>query len=156
MLPGLLAAVGLAGCGKSEAATPVGATAETAPVAAAAGPKVDTDTYTLEIKGSGKYKAGQEGTVEITLVPKGEYHINDKYPLKFKLTDPAPEGVKYPKAVIKREDGTVEEKKALFKVPFTADKAGKAKVSGLFYLSVCSAANCLMDKQEIEAIVDVE
>lgn len=142
------------GCNQSEAATPR-PSAEPAS-ALAKGPKVDTDTHTIEMKATGKYKAGQEGTVEVTLVPKAPYHINDKYPIKFKLTDPAPEGVKYAKAVIKREDGTVEEKKAAFKVPFTADKAGKAKVSGVFYLSVCSAANCMMDKQEIEAIVDVE
>jgi len=150
-----LAAFAAAGCNQSEAATPRGTTTEAAP-APAKGPKVDTETYTLEMKTSGKYKPGQEGTVEVTLVPKAPYHINDKYPIKFKVSDPAPEGVKYPKALLKREDGTVDDKKAAFKVPFVAEKAGKAKVSGTLYLSVCSDANCIMDKQEVEQSVDVE
>ena len=159
-LPGLLAlaALAVAGCTQSEAATPLGpTTAAEAPAApAAAGPKVDTDTYTIEMKTSGKYKAGQEGLVEVTLVPKNPYHINDKYPIKFKVADPAAEGIKYPKAILKREDGTVDLNKGLFKVPFIAAKAGKAKLSGMLYLSVCSDANCIMDKQELEASVDVE
>lgn len=151
----LLAVVAVAsGCNQSEAATPR-PSAEPA-AALAKGPKVDTDTHTIEMKATGKYKAGQEGTVEVTLVPKAPYHINDKYPIKFKVTDPAPAGIKYPRAILKREDGTVDDKKALFKVPFVADKAGKAAVSGVLYMSVCSDANCIMDKQELEASVDVE
>ena len=158
-LPGLLAlaAIASAGCSPSEAATPAGAAVEAAaPAPAAAGPKVDTDTYTIEMKASGKSKAGQESLVEVTLVPKGEYHINEKYPIKFKVADPAAAGVKYPKPLLKREDGTIDLKKGLFKVPFVADKAGKASVSGVLYLSVCSDANCIMDKQELAASVDVE
>lgn len=151
----LLAVAALAsGCNQSEAATPR-PSAEPAS-ALAKGPKVDTDTHTIEMKATGKYKAGQEGTVEVTLVPKAPYHINDKYPIKFKVTDPAPAGIKYPKAILKREDGTVDDKKARFLVPFVADKAGKANVSGVLYMSVCSDANCIMDKQELEVAVDVE
>jgi hypothetical protein len=150
-----LVALSAAACSQSEAATPRGPTTETA-AAPAKGPKIDTEAYTVEMKATGKYKAGQEGTVEVTLVPKPPYKINDKYPIKFKLSDPAPEGVKFPKAVLKREDGTVDDKKALFKVPFIAEKAGKAKVSGVLYMSCCTDANCLMDKQEVEAVVDVE
>ncbi|EYF07917.1 hypothetical protein [Chondromyces apiculatus] len=146
----------LAGCTASEAATPPpGSDVQAAP-AAAKGPKVDSETYTIEMKPTGKYKAGQEGSVEVTLVPKAPYHINDKYPIKFKPTEPAPDGIKYPKAVLKKEDGTVDDKKALFKVPFVVSKAGPTKVSGTLYMSVCSEANCIMDKQELEASVDVE
>lgn len=155
----VLAALAVAGCNQSEAATPRGTATEEAAPSPAKGPKVDTETYTLEMKSTGKYKAGQEGAVEVTLVPKAPYHINDKYPIKFKATDPAPEGVKYAKPLLKREDKdnvTVDEKKATFKVPFLAEKAGKARVSGVLYLSVCSEANCIMDKQEVEQSVDVE
>ncbi|WP_245677732.1 hypothetical protein [Chondromyces crocatus] len=144
-----------AGCTPSEAATPPAAEAESA-AAPAKGPKVDTETYVMEMKPTKKYKAGQEDTVEVTLIPKAPYHINDKYPIKFKPTDPAPDGIKYTKAVLKKEDGAVDDKKAVFKVPFVAAKAGQAKVSGVLYMSVCSDANCIMDKQELEANVDVE
>lgn len=141
------------GCGRSEAAPSRGASAETN---IAAGARSETDNYIAEIKATGAYKAGAEGTVEVTLVPKGGYHTNAQYPYKFKLADPAPEGLKFPKPILQRADGTFEEKKGSFKVPFVAAKAGKATISGTFSLSVCSDANCIMDKVPLEVAVDVK
>jgi hypothetical protein len=143
-------------CSQSEAATPRAAGTEASP-APAAKSKVDTETFTLEMKATGKYQAAKEGTVEVTLVPKGVYHINDKYPIKFKATDPAPAGIKYPKPILKKDDGAkVTDQKAVFTVPFIAEKAGKATVSGVLSFSVCSEANCLMERTDLEASVDVE
>jgi hypothetical protein len=142
------------GCGKSEAAPSRGAKAEHAAVTA--GPKAETDTYVTEIKATGAYKAGAEGMVEVTLVTKGGYHTNAQYPYKFKAADPAPEGVTFPKPILLRADGTFEEKKGSFKVPFVAGKPGKYTVGGVFSLSVCSEANCIMDKVPLEISVDVK
>ncbi len=145
------------GCGQSEAATQRGATSETAaPAAPGKGPKIDADSYSVEMKVKGPVAAGKEGTVEIELVPKGAYHINNQYPYKFKLAEPAPEGVTFPKPVLKREDGKFEEKKGSFSVPFVASKAGKTKVAGTLSMSVCSDANCLMEKVDLEVDVDVK
>lgn len=143
------------GCSKSEAATSRKSSgAESAAVNG--GPKVETENFVAEIKAGSAYKAGAEGTVEVTLVPKGGYHTNAQYPYKFKLKDPAPDGVTYPKPILQRADGTFEEKRGSFKVPFVAAKAGKAKIAGTFSLSVCSDANCIMDKVELETDVDVK
>ena len=142
------------GCGRSEAATQRGD--ETNAAAVAKGPKAESDTYAVEMKTTGPYAAGKEGTLEISIVPKGAYHMNEQYPYKFKLVDPAPEGVTYPKPVLKREDGTFDEKKGSFKVPFVASKTGKAKIGGTLSMSVCSAANCVMEKLELEVDVDVK
>lgn len=117
--------------------------------------KVDNEQYAIEMK-SGAYKAGQEGTLEILITAKGDYKINEKYPIKFKAAEPADGSVKFSKAVLKREDGTFELKKGSFKVPFTAAKSGKATVSGVLSLSVCTPENCLMDKVELETTVDVQ
>lgn len=156
-LSGLTFAISF-GCAQSDAAPPPSreAVAESTPAGIAKGPRVDAENYTAEIKASGTYKAGQEGTVEITIVPKGVYKINNQYPYKFKTPDPAPEGVTYPKKILKREDGSFDDKKGSFKLPFVAAKPGKAKVLGTLYLSVCSDANCLMEKQELEVEVDVK
>src|SRR6185503_16962845 len=118
-----------AGCSKSEAATSrAGTAAESASVVA--GAKAETDTYTVEMKAQGPVAAGAEATLEVTLAAKGDYHINKTYPYKFKAADPAPEGVTFPKPVLQRADGTFEEKKGSFKVPFVVAKAGRATVSG--------------------------
>ncbi len=157
-LPALFGAalVTVAGCSKGDASPPsVEATKESAPTSAgAASPKVETETYVVEMKATGPYKVGAEGSIELTLLPKGDYHINKEYPYKFKL-DAAPEGITYPKPVLARADGEFEEKKGTFKVPFVATKAGSFKVRGTFSMSVCSAANCLIDKQTMEREVDV-
>lgn len=146
------------GCSQSEAATPRSGGAADVPPAPPQGgkSKVEDAVYTVEMKPTGTYKAGQEGVVEVAILSKGDYHINDKYPLKFKVAEPAAEGVSYPKPLLKREDGKFEETKGVLKVPFVAAKAGKAKVAGVLSFSICSAANCLMQKQELEAIVDVQ
>lgn len=156
----LVALMGLAfalaaGCSKSEAAPARGSAAHES-AAVAKGPKADTDSYVAEIKASGTYKAGAEGTVDITFATKGDYHINKQYPYKFKATDPAPEGISFPKPILQRADGTFEEKSGAFKVPFVVSKSGKATVSGTLSLSVCSDANCIMDKVELAVDVDVK
>lgn len=161
-LPGMLCLLTLSGltfvlasgCSQSEAApAPPSVKAESTPIAK--GPKVEADNYIVEIKSTGEYKSATEGTVEVTLLPKGAYHINTQFPMKFKTAEPA-DGVSYSKAVLKREDGTFDEKKGSFKVPFTAAKAGKAKVGGTLHFSVCSESQCVIDKKEIEVAVDVK
>jgi len=142
--------------GLSEAATQRGAKAEAASLSPAAKAKVEAEAYVVEMKATGPYAAGKEGTVEITIEPRGAYHVNEQYPTKFKLVDPAPEGVTFPKALLKKEDGTFSEKKGTFKVPFVAAKSGKAKVAGTLSISMCSASNCLMEKIDLELDVDVK
>lgn len=156
----LLAALGLAfafACNQSEAAPQQRQTA--APEKAgqddgargpAAGPKVETETYLIEMKLAGACKAGSECIAEVTLTAKDKYHTNAQYPYKFKLADPAPEGVTFPKPILQRADGKWEEKLGSFRVPFVIAKPGKAKIGGTFSLSVCSEANCIMDKQPLE------
>ncbi len=140
------------GCSKSEAAPARRSAPESTTVSAT---RAETENYVAEIKATGSYKAGAEGAVEVTLTPKGGYHTNAQYPYKFKAADPAPEGVSFPKPVLQRADGSFEEKRGFFKVPFVAAKAGKATIGGTLSLSVCSDANCIMDKVPLEVAVDV-
>ncbi len=118
--------------------------------------KIDRDAFTAEITSSGSYQAGTEGTVKITLVPKGDRHINPDYPHQFKTTDPAPEGVTYPKPVLSKADGSFGEKLGTFSLPFTVSKAGKAKIGGTLRLSVCNDSQCVLDKVDLAIDVDVK
>jgi hypothetical protein len=143
-----------AGCGKSEARASQSTKAESA--TALASDKADTDSYVVEMKATGPYKAGAESTLEITLRTKGGYHTNDAYPYKFKVGDPAPEGIIFPKPVLLRADGSFEKTKGTFHVPFIAKKAGRSTIAGTLHLSVCSQDNCIMDKVALELPVDVK
>lgn len=154
LVAGAVVVSGSLGCTKTEA-PPTPAKGESSTASAPASPKAETDTYVAEMKPAPACKAGATCSVELTLVPKAGYHTNAQYPYKFKLADPAPEGVTYDKAVYARADGAFEEKKGSFKLGFTPAKSGKTKVRGTFFMSVCSEANCIMDKPELEIAVDV-
>jgi hypothetical protein len=162
----VLASLGLvaAGCSKSSEAAPSAASAPGTPSPNAAAnapspvgaPSFENANYSAKIASAGPCKKDQTCSAEVVVQAKGEYHINDKYPYRFKLDDPPPAGLKYPKAVIGKEDGTMDEHKVTLKVPFVPASAGDKKVAGTLSLSVCSAANCLMDKQQLDLTVKVD
>ncbi|MET0592680.1 MAG: hypothetical protein ABW133_08275 [Polyangiaceae bacterium] len=164
----LLCSFGLAmaSCGKTSEAAPSTGSAQGAPATtnanAPAEPKgpgaasFENANYSAKIQSVGPCKKDQTCTAEIVVLAKGEYHINDKYPYRFKLEDPPPAGLKFPKAVIGKEDGTMDEHKVTLKVPFVPSIGGDKKVAGTLSLSVCSAANCLMDKQQLDLSVKVD
>lgn len=141
------------GCNKSEAAQPPG---KDAPAQIAGASSYDKDTYKVEIKLNGACTAGKECKADITLESKKEFHINDKYPIKFKASDTPPEGVTFTKTVVKKEDGKFEASKGSLPVAFTIAKAGKAKIAGTFSFSVCSDANCVMEKLDLEVEVEAK
>jgi len=155
VLGGVLAAG--SGCGKVSEAAPGATTSQPPPsVGGPAVPSVENANYRAQIRPAGACKKDQLCAAEVLVEAKGEYHINDKYPYKFKLEDPPPAGMRYPKPVVGKEDGTMDEHKVVLKVPFVSEGTGDKKVSGTLSLSVCSAANCLMDKQPLEVTVKVE
>jgi hypothetical protein len=154
----LLAVAALAGsgCSKVSQASTEGDKAQAQPASAPGRPSLDNANYRAEMKADGPCKKDSTCTAEVLVEAKGEYHINDKYPYRFKLEDPPPQGIKYPKPVVGKEDGTMDERKVVLKVPFVSETSGAKKVSGTLSLSVCSAANCLMDKQPLEVTVKVD
>jgi hypothetical protein len=164
---GMLAAIGLlgiSGCSKrSEAATtnalvapPLGPALES-PLESPSVSAIENPNYAARISLAGPCRKGQTCIMHVELQAKGEYHINDKYPYRFKVQDPPAEGVKYPKPAVGRENGSFEEKKAVLDVPFIVEGSGStASVGGTLSLSVCSAANCLVDKQSLEVTAKVD
>ena len=150
-------AIGVWGCkGSSPPPTPEPITA--APEGKPAEPvmgKLDEKNFSVEMKSTGPYKAGQQSNVEVVLEPKGEFHCNKEYPYKIKLGT-APAGISYPNAIVKGDAMTVTPEKSVMKVAFTPDKPGEAKVSGNFYFSVCTAQQCVVENRELAVMVKVE
>jgi hypothetical protein len=145
-----------AGCSKVSQASAEADKGPAEPSAAQARPSLDNANYRAEMKAQGPCKKDSTCTAEVLVEAKGEYHINDKYPYRFKLEDPPPAGMKYPKPVVGKEDATMDVHKVVLKVPFVSESTGAKKVSGTLSLSVCSAANCLMDKQPLEVTIKVD
>jgi hypothetical protein len=121
--------------------------------ALAASNKVSEPNFDLSIEPKGDFKSGQAGTVEIVLLAKGPFKVNDKYPYKFKVKEGA--GVKYPGPVIK--DGVkLEKTRAVLPVPFTPESTGKKQIAGRFDFSVCTPERCLIEKRELALAIDVK
>ena len=117
--------------------------------------KLEADTYLVEIAAGGSYKAGQAGSVTVTLTTKGVFHINGQYPYRFKTASP-PDGVSYPKPVLERADGQFAEKTATFKLPFVANHAGSFDVGGVLHMSVCSPNSCIVQKAPLDVSITVQ
>jgi hypothetical protein len=140
-------------CGKSEAAP---SPTKEAPATVAASSSFDKDQYTVKITAPATCKSGSECKAEISVKTKGEYHINDKYPIKFKAPDTAPDGVSFMKAILKKEDGSFKEKEGSMSVGFTASKAGKVSIGGTLSIGFCADDKCLMEKLDLAVDVDVK
>lgn len=122
--------------------------------AANAGSKVDEANFALAFSGKAGYKAGEKGEAEIVLEAKDPFHVNDKYPYKFKLADA--DGVTYPDKVVSKDHIKLEHKKATMTVAFTPAGAGKKKISGVFHFSVCTEDKCMIEKRDLALDVDVK
>ncbi|MDI1484014.1 hypothetical protein [Polyangium sp. y55x31] len=118
-------------------------------------PKMGEQSFSLWMQSSGRYKAGQQGFVEVVLVPKGDFHCNQEYPYKMKLGAP-PEGVTYPTPIVRTEGVSVSASRAVMRVPFVPQNAGDTQVAGKFYFSVCTSEQCVIDNRDVAVTVKVE
>ncbi|HTU58767.1 MAG TPA: hypothetical protein VMF89_10040 [Polyangiales bacterium] len=170
--PSLIAAalvcVSAVGCGNKEAPA---ASAEPAPQAAkveVAAPKpvevqkpspadapsaVEESTFSLKLVSAGPYKAGELSRIVVNLEPRGEFHVNQEYPIEISLKS---EGASFPKASLARPDAAqFDEKKARFDVPFTANSAGDTKILANVKFAVCTDENCVPDERDLALAVAV-
>ena len=96
------------------------------------------------------------GQHRVKLVALGDFHVNDEYPYRFKANE-AP-GVDFGgtdalgKGVFSKSAGDwhkADAKSGVMTVKFTPREKGEKTITGMFKLSVCSAANCLLEQREL-------
>ncbi len=126
-----------------------------APSEATAGKnRYEEGKFVLSIEPNGEYAAGKQGVVNVVLNAVAPFHVNQQYPYKFK-TKEAP-GVKYPAAVVTKDQAKLEAQRVTMPVAFSAEKAGKTTVAGQFAFSVCTEETCLMEKRDLALALDVK
>ena len=129
------------------AAAAVQQAAEATPAAAQAAAHVSEESFDLRISGSDGYESGKPGEVTITLDAKPPFHINDKYPYKFKPKQEA--GLKFPSPVIGKDAAKLEKQRMTMAVAFVPESPGKHKLSGVLAFSVCTDDKCLIEKRDL-------
>lgn len=168
-------ALGMAGCGDDDTSGTVtpepsetaqapseeqAAGAAEAPGAAAeeaeeAGPVVDDPAFELRADADGPYSSGELGQFAITLTPRGEYHVNQEYPISVELEAPAEVGLT--KSELERGDtAEFDERQARFDVPFTPTGAGEHHVSAKVSFAVCTPENCVPDERTLALVLPVQ
>jgi hypothetical protein len=144
--------LGLCACSKSEAPAPTPSSAPAAaptPVApqSPAGPSVEDNTFKLSLVSEPEYSAGSAATLKVVLEARGNYHVNQDYPIKIDLKAPA--GVTLPKSSLGKPDAAeFGEKIARFEVPFTAT-AGAHELSADVDFAVCTPETCVPDQRKL-------
>jgi|SRR5688572_2537939 hypothetical protein len=138
-----LPAAATAKSGAPDAAPP----AEPAPAAAQAASRITEESFELNFAGKPDYEAGKPGEATITLDAKPPFHVNDKYPYKFKLKETA--GLKFPNPVVAKDAAKLEKQRMTMNVGFTPEAAGKHTISGVLQFSVCTDDKCLIEKRDL-------
>jgi hypothetical protein len=118
--------------------------------------------FFVDASPAGDCTAGASCALAIKLVATGDFHINDEYP--YKLTaDDAP-GVEYLGAgaggrnVFSKASSDWQkrdEKSGVMTLAFRSASRGDKILGGTFKLSVCSAQNCQLEQEHVQATVAV-
>jgi glucose/arabinose dehydrogenase len=143
--------LGLAACSKSEQPAPAPAPAAAPAKAPAApqsppGPSVEDSTFKLSLVSEPEYTAGSPSKLKLVLEARGNYHVNQDYPIKVDLTAA---GVTLPKPSLGKPDAAeFGEKIARFEVPFTAP-AGAHELSADVDFAVCTPETCVPDQRKV-------
>jgi hypothetical protein len=125
------------------------------------GAEADSVTELKAIEGEGyrvkvtelATSVGSPGHFLVVIEATSGYKVNTKFPHKLKLAD-APSGLKLPKRLLKKKDGTFAGTKTFtFKVPVEASKAGNFSVKGKLKLSVCNEETCLIKKEKLKVVI---
>jgi pyruvate/2-oxoglutarate dehydrogenase complex dihydrolipoamide acyltransferase (E2) component len=110
--------------------------------------------FDLVLAPKGDYVTGQAGEADVVLSAKPPYHVNDKYPYKFKLKD-AP-GLTFPNMVVTKDVVKFEPARATVPVAFTPSSAGKHTVSGQLSFYVLTADQCMIEKRDLALEIEAK
>lgn len=121
-----------------------------------AGPKIETGSFLLAVAPTqDEYAAGKLGQLEIALESRGEWHVNQEYPIRVDIK--AGEGVKVPKAELVKDDATeFGEEKVRFLAPVEPSTAGTHEVTCDVSFAMCTEENCILEKRTVVTELEVQ
>jgi len=128
----------------------------TKPPAAAA-----KEPFEVSLTARDPWAVGTESSASLTVKATSGFHVNPEYPVTFK-----PEGFEAVKFTAERVQLTAGSKTPCaekaedacsveFPLSVTPEKAGPARLAGVFAFSVCSAEKCLIEKVPLTLAISV-
>lgn len=118
------------------------------------------DNFFVDTQAPADCAVGSTCDLAVKLTATGDFHVNDEYPYRFKANDVP--GIDYAgtdsmgKGVFSKPAGDwkkADAKTGVMTVKFTPREKGDKTITGTFKMSVCSAANCLLEQRELSTVV---
>jgi hypothetical protein len=121
-----------------------------------AGPRIETSSFLLALApAQPKYIAGKGGEVEIALEGRGEWHVNQEYPIRVDLKS-AP-GVTLKKNELVKDDAKeFGEDKVRFVAAVEPSAPGDHEVTCDVSFAMCTEENCILEKRTVAMQLKVE
>lgn len=121
-----------------------------------AGPKIESGSFLLAVTPSDSgYQIGKDGDVEIALESRGEWHVNQEYPIRVGLK--AAPGVALKKnELVKGDAKEFDEKKVRFVVGVEPSAAGEHEVTCDVSFAMCTEENCILERRTVSMPLKVE
>ena len=118
-------------------------------------PKIENDMFALTLASTGGDKVGRNGALSIHLAGRGEWHVNQEYPIKFEIQ--APEALGVTKATLERSDAKkFGEEEAEFESGIAPKTAGAHEGKCEASFAMCTEENCVLEKRTLALNVQVE
>jgi len=121
-----------------------------------AGPRIETGSFLLVVAPSaGGYSIGKTGEVEIALEGRGDWHVNQEYPIRVDLK--AAPGVALEKSELVKDDAKeFGEEKVRFLAGVEPSAAGEHDVTCDVSFAMCTEENCILEKRTVAMQIKVE
>ncbi|MGB3049532.1 MAG: hypothetical protein WBB42_00950 [Polyangiales bacterium] len=121
-----------------------------------AGPSIETGSFLLAVAPSKSgYRIGKAGEVEIALEGRGDWHVNQEYPIRVELK--AAPGVALKKSELLKDDAKeFGEEKVRFLAGVEPSAAGEHEVTCDVSFAMCTEENCILEKRTVAMQLKVE
>ncbi|MEM7434690.1 MAG: hypothetical protein AAF436_06020 [Myxococcota bacterium] len=121
-----------------------------------AGPRLETDSFLLEVVPTApSLSVGKPGAVAIAIEGRGEWHVNQEYPIRIDI-EAGPGAGLVDKALGKDDAKEFTEDKAKFLASLEPVEAGDHDVSCDVSFAMCTDENCVLERRTIAMRVKVE
>jgi hypothetical protein len=131
-----------------------GAASAPIPLAGASksGGRAEDPAFSVWLEGPSEVVVNKPSKARARVMAKDPYKCNDKYPAKF--TWDSPEGISVGDAKVRGMN--VVGKEGTLALPFSAVRPGPVKLSGTLSFSVCTKANCRVEKRKLELSIEAK
>lgn len=121
-----------------------------------AGSRLETSSFLLEVVpvASG-YNVGKVGEVAIALEGRGDWHVNQDYPIRIDI-EAGPEVGLRRKALVKEDAEEFGEDKVRFLADLEPAQAGEHDVTCDVSFAMCTDENCVLERRTVAMQVKVE